>query len=109
MSKPPCFSSTMLSGSKLPSPSGGIDAKVNATREHSCPSCGFELDRDWNAALNVLSRGLDKLGVVHSEDTPVETATAVSTDGGSSAVVVDASRVVEAGSSALKEAASAAE
>ena len=30
-------------------------------REHSCPSCGFELDRDWNAALNVLSRGLDKL------------------------------------------------
>ena len=79
-------------------------------REHSCPSCGFELDRDWNAALNVLSRGLDKLGVVHSEDMPVETATAVSTDGGEhSSFVVDASRVVEAGSSALKEAASAAE
>jgi putative transposase len=93
-------------------------------REHSCPSCGFELDRDWNAALNVLSRGLDKLGVVHSEATssesqsdsdvrtraslsltPVEAATAVSTDGGdSSSIVVDASRVVEAGSPALKEA-----
>jgi len=78
-------------------------------REHSCPTCGFEADRDWNAALNVLSRGLAKLGVVHSEATPVETATAVSTDGGSSAVVVDASRVVEAGSPVLKEAASAAE
>ena len=79
-------------------------------REHSCPACGFELDRDWNASLNVLSRGLDKLGVVHSEDTPVETATAVSTDGGdSSSTVVDASRVTEAGSPALKEAASAAE
>jgi len=78
-------------------------------REHSCPTCGFEIDRDWNAALNVLSRGLSKLGVVHSEDTPVETATAVSTDGGSSAAVVDASRVVETGSSALKEAALAAE
>ncbi len=82
-------------------------------REHSCPTCGFELDRDWNAALNVLNRGLDKLGVVHSEATspeiedfwcanesqsdsltPVEAATAVSTDGGdSSSIVVDASRV----------------
>lgn len=66
-------------------------------REHSCPSCGFELDRDWNASLNVLSRGLDKLGVVHSEDTPVETATDVDS------FVVSASRVVEAGSPALKE------
>lgn len=74
-------------------------------RKHSCPACGFNLDRDWNAALNVLLRGLSKLGVVHSEDTPVETATAVSTDGDdSSSIVVDASRVVEAGSPALKEA-----
>jgi len=30
-------------------------------REHSCPSCGFEVDRDWNASLNVLSRGLEAL------------------------------------------------
>ncbi|MFC7198991.1 RNA-guided endonuclease InsQ/TnpB family protein [Halospeciosus flavus] len=73
-------------------------------REHSCPACGFELDRDWNASLNVLSRGLAKLGVVHSEDTPAETATAVSTDGRDSSIVVDASRVVETGSLALKEA-----
>ncbi|MDS0283837.1 RNA-guided endonuclease InsQ/TnpB family protein [Haloarcula onubensis] len=74
-------------------------------REHSCPTCGFELDRDWNAALNVLNRGLSKIGVVHSEETPVETATAVSTDGGEySSMVVDASRVTEAGSTALKEA-----
>ncbi|MFC6993244.1 RNA-guided endonuclease InsQ/TnpB family protein [Haladaptatus sp. GCM10025707] len=79
-------------------------------REHSCPACGFELDRDWNASLNVLNRGLSKLGVVHSEATPAETATAVSTDGGnSSSFVVDASRVVETGSPALKEAAPAAE
>ncbi|WP_254532881.1 RNA-guided endonuclease InsQ/TnpB family protein [Natrinema gelatinilyticum] len=66
-------------------------------REHSCPSCGFELDRDWNAALNIQSRGLENLGVVHSEATPVETATAVDTS------EVSASRVVEAGSAALKE------
>jgi len=66
-------------------------------REHSCPSCGFELDRDWNAALNVKSRGLSELGVVHSKSTPVKTATAVDP------LTVSASRVVEAGSSALKE------
>nr|WP_250142512.1 transposase [Halosolutus amylolyticus] len=30
-------------------------------RDHSCQSCGFELDRDWNAALSVLSRGLEQL------------------------------------------------
>jgi putative transposase len=72
-------------------------------REHSCPSCGFELDRDWNASLNVLARGLSKLGVVHSEETPVKTVTAVDTQN------VSASRVVETGSPCLKEAASAAE
>ena len=66
-------------------------------REHSCPSCGFELDRDWNAALNVKSRGLATLGVVHSEGTPVETATTVET------ASVSARRVLEAGSSCLKE------
>ena len=36
-------------------------------REHSCPACGFEADRDANAAWNIRSRGLSKLGVDHSE------------------------------------------
>ncbi|MCU4742530.1 transposase, partial [Natronoglomus mannanivorans] len=78
-------------------------AKPLWVREHSCPSCGFETDRDWNAALNVKSRGLEKLGVVHSKGTPVKTATAVDTRS------VSASRVVETGSPCLKEAAKAAE
>jgi len=49
-------------------------------REHSWPACGFETDRDHNAALNVWDRGLRQLGVVHPEDTLVETATAVDAD-----------------------------
>jgi putative transposase len=36
-------------------------------REHSCPACGFEADRDANAAWNILSRGLEDVGVGHSE------------------------------------------
>jgi len=43
-------------------------------REHSCPSCGFECDRDTNAAMNVLQRGFSKLGLGWPESTPVETS-----------------------------------
>lgn len=59
-------------------------------REHSCPTCGLEVDRDANAAWNILSRGLEDVGMGHSERTPVETALPVDTS-------VSAKRVVEAG------------
>jgi putative transposase len=64
-------------------------------REHSCPACGFEADRDANAAWNILSRGMKRLGAGHSETTPVETALPVDTS-------VSAKRVVETGSPTLK-------
>jgi len=66
-------------------------------REHSCPLCGFEADRDANAAWNILSRGLEDIGVGYSESTPVETALPTDTDS------VSAKRVVETGSPTLKE------
>ena len=66
-------------------------------REHSCPSCGFEADRDANASYNVLSRGLQEVGLGQAEVTPVETAAAVETDGGQPSSV-PASRVIETGS-----------
>jgi putative transposase len=65
-------------------------------REHSCPACGFEADRDANAAWNILSRGLEDVGGGYSESTPVETALPVDTP-------VSVKRVVEAGSPTLKE------
>ncbi|WP_458190486.1 RNA-guided endonuclease InsQ/TnpB family protein [Haladaptatus sp. NG-WS-4] len=66
-------------------------------REHSCPSCGFEADRDANAAWNILSRGIKRVGAGRSESTPVETALPTDT-------VVSAKRVVETGSPVLSEA-----
>jgi len=44
---------------------GKVVAKALSERTHSCPHCGLELDRDVNAARNILARGL--------EQTPVET------------------------------------
>ncbi len=37
-------------------------------REHACPSCGFETDRDQNAAFEVQQLGLEELGVQYALD-----------------------------------------
>ena len=49
--------------------------KSLSEREHSCSECGLELDRDVNAARNVLRKGLEKIGQGLAEFTPVETGT----------------------------------
>ena len=36
--------------------------KTLSTRTHSCPSCGIEICRDTNAALNILQKGMNLLG-----------------------------------------------
>ncbi|RLM63409.1 transposase, partial [Halorubrum sp. Atlit-26R] len=56
-----------------------------------------EADRDANASWNILSRGLEQVGMGCPESPPVETALPTDTDS------VSAKRVMEAGSPTLKE------
>jgi putative transposase len=44
-------------------------SKMLSERIHKCPNCGLTLDRDWNAAQNVLKR----VGWGTAESTPAET------------------------------------
>jgi len=37
---------------------GKVVKKELWERMHSCPNCGLVKDRDWNAAMNILNRGL---------------------------------------------------
>ena len=85
---------------------GTETAKPLWVREHSCPACGFETDRDYNSALEIERLGLEKLGIEVSttdvgqgmaESTPAETALPGET------TPVSPKRVVETGSPSLKE------
>ena len=48
--------------SKRCSRCGTLVEKSLAVRVHSCPVCGLEIDRDENAAINILALGLQCLG-----------------------------------------------
>lgn len=41
---------------------GALVPKDLSVRVHDCPHCGLKLDRDLNAALNILGRGLASIG-----------------------------------------------
>jgi putative transposase len=41
---------------------GTVVKKALSERVHQCPACGLEIDRDLNAALNILGLGLHSLG-----------------------------------------------
>jgi putative transposase len=49
--------------SKRCSRCGTLLEKDLSARVHSCPICGLEIDRDENAAINILALGLQCLGV----------------------------------------------
>jgi len=44
--------------SKMCSSCGKIVPKSLSERMHRCDACGLELDRDYNAAINILNRGM---------------------------------------------------
>jgi putative transposase len=51
----------------------GMEVKKSlAVRIHRCPYCGLVMNRDENAALNILNRGLEKIGQELPKYTPVE-------------------------------------
>ncbi len=50
--------------------------KSLSTRTHSFSKCGFEMDRDQNAALNILRKGLNILGMAWRNSTVGHTGTA---------------------------------
>lgn len=62
--------------SKLCSRCGHLknDLKLSE-RTYHCDVCGFTINRDYNASLNIKKMGLIKVGLVQPEFTPVETAT----------------------------------
>ena len=43
--------------------------KTLSTRTHQCPVCLFVGDRDINAALNILKKGLEMLGIIWNNGT----------------------------------------
>jgi len=49
---------------------GHRQAKALSERTHHCPCCGLTLDRDHNAALNILRLGLQSLGI-QSVEAPI--------------------------------------
>ena len=48
--------------SQMCSGCGQMVKKSLSERVHACPHCGLEIDRDENAALNILGRGLASVG-----------------------------------------------
>jgi putative transposase len=70
---------------------GEVVEKPLWVRVHRCPNCGLELDRDLNAARNILQDGLKQIGWEPAEFAPVEIGP----------LPARASSVIEAGSPVL--------
>ena len=55
--------------SKMCSRCGILVEKTLSDRVHNCTQCGLSLDRDWNAAINILRLGLQSVGVKRRQRT----------------------------------------
>ncbi len=75
---------------------GAVAPKALWNRKHRCPKCGIVMPRDYNSSLNILQRGLEKVGMGQAKLTPVDTEPL------RELVTISASSVVEAGSHNLK-------
>jgi putative transposase len=49
---------------------GAVVPKDLSIRKHDCPHCGLKLDRDLNAALNILALGLQSVGRNRAVEAP---------------------------------------
>jgi len=59
--------------SKLCSNCGSVKSELSLNeRVFRCPECSFEIDRDYNASINIYKEGLKILGLGQAEVTPVE-------------------------------------
>ena len=57
--------------SKMCSRCGILVEKSLSDRVHKCSQCGLEMDRDWNAAINILRLGLQSVGIQSVEACPL--------------------------------------
>ena len=57
--------------SKMCSRCGILVEKLLSDRVHKCSQCGLEMDRDWNAAINILRLGLQSVGIQSVEARPL--------------------------------------
>ncbi|MHC1688141.1 MAG: RNA-guided endonuclease InsQ/TnpB family protein [Methanothrix sp.] len=57
--------------SKMCSRCGILVEKNLSERVHNCSQCGLSLDRDWNAAINILRLGLQSVGIKTVEARPL--------------------------------------
>ena len=53
--------------SKMCSRCGLLVEKALSNRVHNCPQCGLSMDRDQNAAINILRLGLQSVGITTVE------------------------------------------
>ena len=58
--------------SKMCSRCGILVEKSLSDRVHKCSQCGLEMDRDWNAAINILRLGLQSVGIQSVEARPLK-------------------------------------